>query len=37
VHDQPVDDLGAAITTDEVLDARIALSAFDGDLKTLLK
>jgi predicted RNA-binding Zn-ribbon protein involved in translation (DUF1610 family) len=37
VRDQPVDDLGAAITTDEVLDARLALSRFEGDLTKLLR
>jgi hypothetical protein len=36
IRDQPVDDLGAAISADEVLDARLALGGFDGDLKSLL-
>jgi hypothetical protein len=36
VRDEPVDDLGAAISADEVLDARLALGDFDGDLTSLL-
>lgn len=37
VRDQPAEELGPAITTDEVLDARLALEAFDGDLTKLLR
>jgi hypothetical protein len=37
VRDQPADDLGAPISTDDVLDARLALAAFDGDLARLLR
>ena len=37
VRDQPVDDLGAPITTDDVLDARLALVGFEGDLTSLLR
>jgi len=36
VRDQPIDELGAPITTDDVLDARLALAGFDGDLTSLL-
>jgi hypothetical protein len=36
LRDEPADDFGPAISTDEVLDARLALAAFDGDLKSLL-
>ena len=35
-RDQASDDLGPAISTDDVLDVKLALSAFDGDLTTLL-
>lgn len=35
-RDEPAEDLGPAITADEVLDARLALAGFDGDLKRLL-
>ena len=37
IRDQPVDDLGGPITTDDVLDARLALAGFDGDLTSLLR
>jgi len=37
VRDQPVDDLGGPITTDDVLDARLALAGFEGDLAGLLR
>jgi hypothetical protein len=36
VRDQPIDELGGPITTDDVLDARLALAGFDGDLASLL-
>jgi hypothetical protein len=36
VRDQPAEELGAPITTDDVLDARLALAAYDGDLAGLL-
>ena len=36
-RDQPSDDLGAAISADEVLDARLALTTFQGDLNSLLR
>jgi hypothetical protein len=36
VRDQPVDDLGAPITPDDVLDARLALAGYEGDLAGLL-
>jgi hypothetical protein len=36
-RDEPADVLGPAITADEVLDARLALGGFDGDLKSLLR
>jgi hypothetical protein len=36
IRDQPADDLGAAITTDDVLDARLALAGYGGDLAGLL-
>lgn len=35
-RDEPAEELGAAISTDDVLDVKLALSAFDGDLKSLL-
>ena len=34
--DEPVDPQQPALTTDEVLDARLALAAHSGDLKSLL-
>jgi len=37
VRDQPVEELGAAITADDVLDARLALAGHDGDLASLLR
>jgi hypothetical protein len=37
IRDQRVDDLGGPITTDDVLDARLALAGFDGDLAGLLR
>jgi hypothetical protein len=37
VRDEPVAELGAAISADEVLDARLTLSDFEGDLKGLLR
>ena len=36
VRDEPVDALGDPITADEVLDVRLALAGFDGDLSKLL-
>ncbi|MEO9006605.1 MAG: hypothetical protein ABI401_05755 [Candidatus Dormibacter sp.] len=36
VRDQPIDELGTIITTDEVLDVRLALGAYEGDLKGLI-
>jgi hypothetical protein len=37
VRDQPIDELGGPITTDDVLDARLALAAYEGDLASLLR
>ena len=37
LRDQPVDELGAPITADDVLDARLALAAYEGDLASLLR
>jgi hypothetical protein len=37
VRDQSVDELGAPLTTDEVLDARLALAGYGGDLAGLLR
>lgn len=37
VRDQPVDDLGAPITADDVLDARLVLAGYEGDLSGLLR
>ena len=37
VRDQPVDDLGGPITSDDVLDARLALAGHGGDLGSLLR
>ena len=37
LRDQPTDALGAAIDTDEVLDARLALAGHQGDLASLLR
>ena len=36
VRDQPAEELGPPITSDDVLDARLALADFDGDLRRLL-
>ena len=35
-RDEPAEELGPAISSDDVLDARLALSEFDGDFKSLL-
>src|ERR1700686_2063642 len=37
VRDEPADELGAPITTDDVLDARLALAGYEGDLASLLR
>jgi len=37
IRDQPVDELGAPITADDVLDVRLALAGFEGDLAGLLR
>jgi hypothetical protein len=37
VRDQPVGELGPPITADDVLDVRLALSGYDGDLAGLLR
>ncbi len=37
VRDQPIDELGGPITTDDVLDARLALANFEDDLTGLLR
>jgi hypothetical protein len=37
VRDQPIEELGGPITTDDVLDARLALAGFEGDLASLLR
>jgi hypothetical protein len=37
VRDQPIEELGAPITNDDVLDARLALAGFEGDLASLLR
>jgi len=37
VRDQPIDGLGGPITTDDVLDASLALAGFEGDLASLLR
>jgi hypothetical protein len=36
VRDEPVDELGSPINADDVLDARLALAGFEGDLAGLL-
>ncbi|HSO93853.1 MAG TPA: hypothetical protein VLS53_05205 [Candidatus Dormibacteraeota bacterium] len=36
VRDEPAESLGAAISTDDMLDARLALAAHDGDLRSLV-
>lgn len=37
VRDEPIEELGAPISTDEVLDARLALAHFNGDLAALAR
>lgn len=37
VRDQPAEELGAPISSDEVLDARLTLADFSGDLKRLIE
>ena len=37
IRDQPVDELGAPITADDVLDVRLALAGFEGNLAGLLR
>ena len=37
IRDQPAEELGPPITADDVLDARLALAGFEGDLTTLLR
>jgi predicted RNA-binding Zn-ribbon protein involved in translation (DUF1610 family) len=37
IRDEPADELGAPIDTDEVLDARLALAGHPGDLVSLLR
>jgi hypothetical protein len=37
LRDEPVDELGAPITSDDVLDVRLALAGFEGDLTSLLR
>src|SRR5438477_13147308 len=37
VRDQPIDELVGPITTDDVLDARVALAGLEGDLAGLLR
>jgi predicted RNA-binding Zn-ribbon protein involved in translation (DUF1610 family) len=36
-RDQPAEELGPTISSDDVLDVKLALSAFSGDLKSLLQ
>jgi len=36
IRDQAIQDLGPAISTDDVLDVRLALKDYQGDLKSLL-
>jgi predicted RNA-binding Zn-ribbon protein involved in translation (DUF1610 family) len=36
IRDQPIDSLGTSINTDEVLDVRLALASYEGDLKGLI-
>jgi hypothetical protein len=36
VRDEPVEALGDPISADDVLDVRLALAGFDGDLRSLL-
>jgi predicted RNA-binding Zn-ribbon protein involved in translation (DUF1610 family) len=37
VRDQPAQELGPPITADDVLDVRLALAEYDGDLTALLR
>ena len=37
VRDQPIDDLGGPISADDVLDVRLALAGYEGDLAALLR
>lgn len=37
IRDEPADELGQPITADDVLDARLALAGFEGDLNGLLR
>jgi hypothetical protein len=37
VRDQPVEELGPAISADDVLDVRLALGEYEGDLAGLLR
>jgi predicted RNA-binding Zn-ribbon protein involved in translation (DUF1610 family) len=37
IRDQPIEELGAPITADDVLDVRLALTGHDGDLAALLR
>lgn len=37
VRDEPADDLAAPISSDEVLDARLALATYESDLAGLLR
>jgi hypothetical protein len=37
LRDQPTDELGAPVSTDEVLDVRLALAGHQGDLASLLR
>jgi hypothetical protein len=37
IRDQPIEALGGPINSDEVLDARLALAGYDGDLAGLLR
>ena len=37
IRDEPADELGDPIDTDEVLDARLALAGHPGDLASLLR
>jgi hypothetical protein len=37
IRDEPTDELGPAITADDVLDVRLALAEMQGDLKSLLR
>lgn len=37
VRDEPTQERGPAISTDEVLDARLALAGFEGDFTALFR